>query len=85
MRASIAWVVVGEMLSLAAVGCWSIPWALLAAGVQCLAVGLLRQTREREPVRQPLHRRAAGPRGRVAAPRWLRRRPSLRLVRKAAS
>ena len=42
MRANIALFVVGQCLALTGVALWSLPLALILAGTQCAAIGLLR-------------------------------------------
>lgn len=80
MRASIALFAAGEAASLIAIGAWSWKLALLLFGLQCIGLGLLRESQERasRPQARGAHR---PPRRR----RWAGRRPKLRLVRGAAS
>ncbi|HWB37045.1 MAG TPA: hypothetical protein VHA75_13575 [Rugosimonospora sp.] len=43
MRTSVALLVVGEVLALTGFALWSVPLALVLAGVQCVGLALLRQ------------------------------------------
>lgn len=86
MRASIVLLVCGELAALAGIGCWSIPAALIVAGVQCVGVGLLREARPDE-TKTGRKGRDEMSRHRRTSARALRgvKRPMLSLVRKAAS
>ena len=53
MRASVSYLLAGDLIALVGFGMWSVPLALVLAGVQLAVFGLLRP--EEEPAR---HRRA---------------------------
>ena len=77
MRVSIALVVVGEIGGLIAIAGWSWQLSLLLFSLQCIGLGLLRESQDRA-TRQPGARGAHRPPRRR---RWTWRRPKLRLLR----
>lgn len=89
MRASIASFIGGELIGLIGLGLWSLSLALVVAGVQLVAIGLLRESRA-QAGRKPQPRiggRSSGTHRRRASVRRFvdRARPALKLVRGVAS
>jgi uncharacterized membrane protein len=86
VRASVVAFLVGEALALVGIGLWSVALALVVAGVQLAAVGLLRESRTaRQPAKEK-KARSVGRHHQATARRFLNRaRPVLKLVREVAS
>lgn len=89
MRNSIALVIFGEVLALIGVGMWSVATSLVILGVQLVALGLVRESREASAA-QPARRRGTPTIGvhrrRASFQRFVdRARPKLKLIRGAAS
>jgi hypothetical protein len=90
VRISIACVLGGELIALTGLGLWSIAAALLVAGVQLVALGLMRESRApaaavKRPTKPKTSVRAGLHRRRTSVTRYLHKRPYLRLVRGVAS
>jgi hypothetical protein len=86
VRASVVLFVLGEALLLAGVGMWSIPLAMVLAGIQCTGLALFREHAAAAPAaRQAASKPDVRRHRRTGVRSLLTRRPKLRLVGRGAA
>jgi hypothetical protein len=84
VRASIILFAAGELLALVGIGLWSIPLALVLAGVQCVALALFREQRAARPAAKKPKDHKSGHRAQSMRRFVDRKRPKFKLIRGAA-